>query len=145
VDWREAALAEATSLKPYFVAKHGWMPEIVDGGGAEVVDLFVHLHGRRFPDQEFALRLRYQPDWQQAGRREAFVDPLNRDRSGPEFWPPEGNGLNPNYAWNGVITPVICLRGVWGFHSVLHAERPMDKEDTALVQLLVELQKVLDG
>jgi hypothetical protein len=144
VDWRGAALAEATSLKSYYVDKYGWKPEIVDDG-AEVIDLFIHLRGRRFPDQHYLLRLRYQLDWQKAGRREAFVDPANRDEAGQEFWPPEGNGLNPNYAWNGVLTPVMCLRGVWGFHSVLHPERPMEKEDPGLLHFLTELQKVLDG
>jgi hypothetical protein len=144
VDWREAALAEATSLKPYYVDKYGWNPEVVDAG-AEVIDLFVHLRGRRFPGQDYLLRLRYQPDWQKAGRRESFVDPENRDVAGREFWPPEGNGLNPNYPWNGVVTPVMCLRGVWGFHSVLHTERPMEKEDPGLLHFLVELQKVMDG
>lgn len=144
MDWREAALAEATSLKAYHVDKYGWKPEVVETA-AEVIDLFVHLRGRRFPDQQYVLRLRYQPDWQAAGRREAFVDPENRDVAGREFWPPEGNGLNPNYPWNGVVTPVMCLRGVWGFHSVLHTDRPMEKEDPGLLHFLVELQKVMDG
>ncbi len=142
--WREAALAEATSLKPYYVGKYGWKPEVVDAG-AEVIYLFVHLRGRRFPDQEYLLRLRYQPDWQKAGRREAFVDADDRDQAGPEFWPPQGAPLNPTYMHNGVLTPAICLRGVFGFHSVLHTERPMETEDAGLLHFLVELQKVMDG
>ena len=35
-----------------------------------------------------------------------------------------------------------CLRGAWGYHSVLHADRPMG--DSTLLAFLLELQKVLD-
>lgn len=143
MNWREAALAEAASLKPYYVAKYGWNPVVVESG-AEVIDLFVHLRGGRFPQGEYVLRLRYQSDWQKAGRREAFVDPQDQNVAGREFWPPEGNGLNPNHEVNGVATPAMCLRGVWGFHSVLHPERPMEKEDPGLLSFLVELQWVMD-
>jgi hypothetical protein len=144
VDWREAALAEATSLKPYYLDKYGWNPEVIDDG-AEVIDLFIHLRGRRFPDQKYLLRLRYQPDWQKAGRRETFVDLDDRVQAGADYWPPKGAPLNPDYMHNGVLTPAVCLRGVWGFHSVLHPERPMDKEDRGLLHFLVELQKVMDA
>ncbi len=88
------------------------------------------------------LRLRYLADWQVAGRREAFVDPDDRAHADPRFWPPEGNGLNPNYQHNGVSTPVICLRGVWGYHSVLHTDQSMD--GATLLRFLVELQRVMD-
>jgi hypothetical protein len=142
--WREAARAEATSLKPYHVKKNGWNPVVAENND-EVIDLFVDLRGRRFPGMAYVLRLRYQPDWQQAGRRESFVDPENRDHAASEFWPPAGSPLNPIYMHNGVLTPAICLRGVFGFHSVLHPERPMDSDDTTLLRFLVELQKVMDG
>jgi hypothetical protein len=144
MDWREAARAEATSLKPYYVKKYGWNPEVLEGD-VGVLDLFVDLRGRRFPGKAYVLRLRYQPDWQHAGRRESFVDPDDRDQAGPAFWPPEGSPLNPNYMHNGVLTPAICLRGVFGFHSVLHTERPMEADDASLLRFLVELQKVMDG
>jgi hypothetical protein len=140
-DWRDEALAEIAALKPYYVEKHAWQPGLVDSEGE--VDLFVRLRGRRFPGKEYLLRLRYLPDWRQAGRREAFVDPDDREKAGPRFWPPEGNGLNPNHQHNGVLTPAICLRGVWGFHSVLHADQSMD--GASLLRFLVELQKVMDG
>ena len=144
MDWREAARAEATALKPYYVKKYGWNPVVVENNH-KALDLFVDLRGRRFPGKAYVLRLRYQPDWQQAGRRESFVDPESRDRAASEFWPPEGSPLNPNYMHNGVLTPVICLRGVFGFHSVLHTERPMDSDDASLLRFLVELQKSMHG
>jgi len=38
--------------------------------------------------------------------------------------------------------PAMCLMGVWGYHSVLHAsERP---DGTTLIGFLLELQGVLD-
>lgn len=139
-DWREDARAEIAALKPRYVKKHGWQPETVET--EEAVDLFVRLVGRRFPEKEYLLRLRYLPDWREAGRRETFVDPDDREHADPKFWPREGNGLNPNYQHNGALMPVICLRGVWGYHSVLHADRPMD--GTSLLLFLVELQRVMD-
>jgi hypothetical protein len=141
-DWRSDALAEISALKPYYVQKHEWQPEVVET--EETVDLFIRLRGQRFPGQEYLLRLRYLPDWQAAGRREAFLD-ADRDHADPKFWPPEGGGLNPNYRReaNGPIIPCICLRGVWGFHSLLHPEQPMD-ETATLQRFLVELQKVMD-
>jgi len=143
-DWRADARAEAAALKRYYVDKHGWQPNVVES--EEAVDLFVHLRGRRFPDKEYLLRLRYLPDWQCAGRREAFVDADDRDHADPKFWPPEGNGLNPNYRREPTapLIPCICLRGVWGYHSLLHVDQPMD-ETTTLQRFLVELQEVMDG
>jgi hypothetical protein len=140
--WRENARTEIEALKPYYVRKHRWRPEVVES--EETVDLFVRLRGRRFPGEEYLLRLRYLPDWQTAGRREAFVDPNDPDDTDARLWPPAGNGLNPDYQHNGARVPVICLRGVWGFHSVLHPEQPMD-ESATLQRFLVELQKVMDG
>jgi hypothetical protein len=140
-DWRDEALAEMSALKPYYVTKHGWQPDVAESEGA--VDLFVRLRGRRFPGKGFLLRLRYLPDWQQAGRREAFVDPDDREHADPEFWPAAEAPLNPNHQHNGKLTPVICLRGVWGYHSVLHTDQSM--EGATLLLFLVELQKVLDG
>jgi hypothetical protein len=140
-DWRKEARAEIAALKPYYVRKHGWQVEIAENEKA--VDLFVRLRGRRYPNKEFLLRLHYLPDWQEAGRREAFVDPDDRAHADPEFWPSAESPLNPNYQHNGKLTPVICLRGVWGYHSVLHPGEPMD--GATLLLFLVELQEVLDG
>lgn len=140
--WREAALAEVRGLKPHFIAKHGWNPELVAEGGADAdgpVDLIITLHGRRLGERVYALRLRYQEDWQLAGRREAFVDPSDHAAEGSAFWPPDGavRGINPHNN-----PPAVCLRGVYGYHSVLHTnERPTG---TTLLGFLLELQAVLD-
>lgn len=143
--WAEEAVAEITSLKPHWVAKHLWNPRHVihkaDGETGEVsaVDLFVDLQGGRLGDKIYLLRLRYLPDWRQAGRREGFVNPEDPNHEAPEFWPPNGSvrSLNPSHS-----PPAICLRGVWGYHSVLHtSERP---DGTTLLGFLLELQKVID-
>jgi hypothetical protein len=145
-DWSEEARAEADKLKPYYLKKHRWSPRLVGHGDDEVLDLLVSMTGRRLPGKRYLLRLRYQPDWRQAGRREAFVDPDHPDVAGPEFWPPEGGGINPKYRHpNGQVIPAICLRGVFGYHSVLHPDRAMDNGPGSLLTLLVELQRVLDG
>jgi hypothetical protein len=141
--WREEAVNEITRLKSYWVDKHGWQLEHVDAD--EVVDLFVRVHSRRL-GRTFLLRLRYLPDWQTTGRRETFVNPDDRTQEGIEFWPPHGSvrGINPQYQPqpNGPVIPCICLKGVWGYHSVLHAgERP---DGTTLLRFLVELQGVFD-
>lgn len=142
--WREAAVVDALGLKPHFVRRHGWAPRVSEGSGH--VDLVVSLRGHRLPGRRFALRLRYLPDWQAAGRREAFVDPSNPDVEGSRFWPPEGaiRGVNPNYRPTGIgeVVPCVCLRGVFGYHSVLHAnERPTG---TTALGFLLELQAVMD-
>ena len=144
MEWRTVALADINGLKRHWVEKHGWRPEIADSD--EVVDVFVCLSGRRLGEKAYVLRIRYQSDWQTAGRREAFVDPDDHAREGIEFWPPEQTirGVNPNYRPQvpGPVIPCICLRGVWGYHSVLHStERP---DGTTLLGFLLELQEVID-
>jgi hypothetical protein len=142
-NWREEAIAEIESLKPYWVRKHGWDPSVLQDDDA--IDLFVRLKGRRLGSKAYQLRLRYQEDWQTAGRREAFVDPDDRIREGVEFWPPTGiRGINPEYRppTGGPIIPCICLRGVWGYHSLLHANE--SAEGTSLLGFLLELQQVVD-
>ena len=135
--WREEAVEEITNLKPYWVRKHSWKPEHV--AGDEAIDLFVRMRSGRLGGREFLLRLRYLLDWQVAGRRETFVNPEDRSEDGTEFWPPHESvrGVNPQHQ-----PPAICLKGCWGYHSVLHAaERP---DGTTLLGFLVELQGVLD-
>lgn len=139
-EWRAAAISEIEALKPKYVERHGWEPRIVES--QEAVDLFVRLQGARLPEQAFLLRVRYLPDWRVAGRREAFVDPDDPEITGAAFWPQNGSGINPNYVHNGVPTPAICLRGFWGYHSVLHTDKPMEGGD--LLRSLVELQTILD-
>jgi hypothetical protein len=141
VTWREDARAEIGELKPYFVTKYGWAPRIVEPGGQEILDLHLTLTSKRLAGRVFGLRLRYLPDWQVAGRREEFVNPRETTEEGPAYWPPaEGTsvrGINPRHD-----PPAICLRGTWGYHSVLHADRPMG--DSTLLNLLLELQNVFD-
>lgn len=141
VGWRDAAREEIAGLKPRFVAKHGWSPQVIERDGADVLDLIVTLRSNRLGGRVLALRLRYQPDWRVAGRREAFVDPNDLSREGIEYWPPASGpnvrGINPRRN-----PPCVCLRGVWGYHSVLHPNEPMG--DTTLLNLLLELQAVLN-
>lgn len=139
--WREDARAEIDGLKGYWVSKCGWSPRVIEPEGQELLDLIVTLGSKRLPGRVLALRLRYQPDWQIAGRREAFVDPDEPASDGLEHWPPARDpnvrGVNPEHD-----PPCICLRGVWGYHSVLHADRPMG--DSTLLDFLLALQWVLD-
>jgi hypothetical protein len=141
VGWREVARAEIDGLKSYFVSKHGWSPRVIEPADENILDLIVTLRSKRLGGRVLALRLRYQPDWQVAGRREAFVDPDNPSHEGLKYWPPAQNpnvrGINPQHN-----PPCICLRGAWGYHSVLHADQPM--EGTTLLGFLLELQAVLD-
>lgn len=142
-DWRDEALDEIEALKSYWIGKHGWDPLVVEGDDA--VDLFIHLRGSRLGGETYLLRLHYQSDWQTAGRREAFVDPRQPSQAGLEFWPPEGiRGVNPKHRPDpaGPIVPCICLRGVWGYHSLLHANE--NPEGTSLLTFLLELQEVID-
>jgi hypothetical protein len=142
-DWREEALEEIQGLKPHWIRKYGWDPEVVQHGDG--VELLVRLKGKRLGDTTYLLRLRYEAGWQTAGRREAFVDPEDPSKEGVEFWPPKGiRGLNPDHRPNasGPVIPCICLRGVWGYHSVLHANE--SAEDTKLLTFLLELQEVID-
>jgi hypothetical protein len=135
--WREEALEEITNLKPYWVDKHDWRPDQVVSD--EVLDLFVRMRSGLLGGREFLLRLRYLSDWQTAGRRETFVNPAERTQEGTGFWPPHDSvrGVLPQHQ-----PPAICLKGVWGYHSVLHpAERP---DGTTLLGFLLELQGVLD-
>jgi hypothetical protein len=135
--WREAALAEARGLKPHFVIKHGWNPEVHEVDDA--VDLVVSLTGGRLGERIYALRLRYVPDWEVAGRRETFVDPTDHALEGVQHWPADQQvrGVLPMHT-----TPAICLRGVYGYHSVLHPnERPTG---TTVLSFLLELQGVID-
>jgi len=143
VEWVDRALAEIDGLKRHWVKKYGWAPRRTvqrdDAAKPTAVDLYVDLRGRRLGDKTYVLRLRYLPDWQVAGRREAFVDPSGPAEPDVASWPPSGSvrGINPNNA-----PPVICLRGVWGYHSVLHSnERP---DGSTLLGFLLELQKVID-
>lgn len=135
--WREDALSEIENLKPYWVSKYAWSPDVINYNDEDVLDLLVTLHSQRVAGRRFVLRLRYQPDWQTAGRRESFVNPDDPSVEGVEYWPSGINAVKPTHN-----PPCICLRGVWGYHSLLHKERLMG--DSTLLSLLLELQTLLD-
>ena len=135
--WRQDAQAEIEGLKPHFVSKYGWAPRIVESDSQDVLDLYVTFCSKRLDGRVLVLRLRYLPDWQVAGRREAFVSPQDPAVEGITHWPANVRGINPQHD-----PPVICLRGAWGYHSVLHAGQPMG--DSTLLTLLLELQVVLN-
>jgi hypothetical protein len=134
--WREAALAEVRGLKPHFVTKYMWTPVVTETN--EAVDIVLTLSGKALGDRRHALRLRYLSDWENGGRRETFVDPEDHTVEGRQHWPGAGiRGVNPDHQ-----PPCICLRGVYGYHSVLHTnERPTG---TTLLGFLLELQAVID-
>jgi hypothetical protein len=134
--WRDRARAEIRSLKEFWIRKHGWSP-LVRNGEAEAlegpIDLYVHLIRNR---RSFVLKLRYEQDFETAGRREAFVNPEDLDVTGIEFWPHDVNAIKA-----GHTPPAICLEGTWGFHSALHKER--DGRLANLNKLLLELQQCM--
>ncbi len=136
MNWREAALADAASINPRFVKKYGWQPRL-DDSHDDYIDLFLHLRGKKLGDHEYLLRLRYLEDWQKAGRREDFANPDKSEEVGRPFWPPLNtvNGVNPDHQ----PVPAICLKGVYGYHSVLHANDPMSEAPVG--RFLLELQK----
>lgn len=137
--WREDARGEIDGLKAHFVSKYGWSPRVIEpeDENEDVFDLVATLRSKRLGGGIFALRLRYLPDWQVAGRREAFVDLSDPSLEGHQHWPRDVQAIKPEHN-----PPCICLRGVWGYHSVLHADRPMG--DSTLLGFLLELQQVLD-
>jgi hypothetical protein len=138
MNWKEAAAADVASLKPRFAEKYKWRPEVHIED--DRVDLDIRLTGKRVGGKEYVLRLRYLSDWEKVGRREDFVNPERSDESGRRFWPPKETvrGVNPEYQHNGVVTPSICIKGVFGYHSVLHSAEPPD--GTTLTWFLVHLQ-----
>jgi hypothetical protein len=104
--WRAEAVDEIKGLKPYWVSKHGWQPDDVET--EEAIDLYVRLRRRRLDGRTLLIRSRYLADWREAGRRETFVNPLDRSQEGIEFWPPHNTvrGVNPQHN-----PPAVCLKG----------------------------------
>ena len=142
MDWLDEAVQEINGLKGHWVTKHGWDPRWVQETDAIV--LYVDMTSKRLDGREFLLRLRYEPDWQEVGRREAFVDLSPPHDASAEFWPPKDKvrGVLPDHNRNGRVISCICLRGVWGYHSVLHPNEGM--EGASLLGFLLELQKVMN-
>ena len=81
-DWHGEALDEIGALKPYYVAKHGWQPEVAES--EEAIDLFVRLRAAASRTRRSCCGCATCPTGSEAGRREAFVNPDDRDRRGPE-------------------------------------------------------------
>lgn len=134
-DWRSRARAEIGGIKPFWSSKYGWSPVTEESDGA--VDLFVTFHRAREPGKRYVLRLRYEEDFETAGRREEFVNPDDRTQAGKAYWPVGVQGFQ-----TGRTPLAICLEGTFGFHSGLHKER--DGRLAVLNRLLMEVQKCLD-
>lgn len=130
-EWRERARVEIGTMKEFWTRKYEWCPAVEEGD--DYVTLFLTLRRKKDPDHTYVLRLRYEKDFETAGRREAFVDPGNWDRQGSEFWPTDVRGFQPNRN-----PPSICLEGTYGFHSDLHTDR--DGRIANLNRLLLEIQ-----
>lgn len=136
--WKAEALEEIECLKPRWVARFGWAPSVRNE--EEHIDLFVRVMRRRCSEDVFLLRLRYEPDYKTAGRREAFVNPDNLEEEGLEFWPDGVRGFKRHEGKQK--PPMICLEGTWGFHSNLHRDR--DGRTASLNRLLMEVQGCMD-
>lgn len=134
--WRGAALAEIRGIKTQWADRYGWCPHL--RRGKDHLDLLVTFTRRRpEPSQAFVLRLRYGSDFKIAGRREEFVDPKDPSKGGPEYWPKNMRGVAMR------DRPYLCLEGTWGFHCVLHPERPAQR--ASLNRLLMEIEKCLNS
>lgn len=139
IEWRDKALAEIASIKPYWARKYGWNPTHVERDDA--IDLYVRFERRAGADPDkrsiFALRLRYKENYETAGRIETFVNPENLDEEGIAFWPVGVSGINP-----GENPQTICLEGTWGFHSHHHRER--DGRTARINRLLMEVERCIN-
>jgi hypothetical protein len=134
VDWREKVFAEIRSIKSHWTARLGWTPQLEEAD--EQIDLYVRFMIRK-SERLVVLRLRYEKDFETAGRREAFVDAETLEKDGPECWPTGVSGFNPTQN-----PRTICLEGTWGFHSYHHRDR--DGRRANLNKLLMEMQKCLN-
>lgn len=136
--WRDKARLEISSIKPTWAERFGWAPLLREKECA--VDLYVRLcrhAASEGPARAYVLRLRYESDYETAGRGEAFVNPEKWEEEGPQYWPVGVRGFNPSRT-----PPAICLEGTRGFHSDLHRER--DGRRANLNRLLLELQRCID-
>lgn len=126
---------DIASLKASWVMKHRWAASAAQV--TDATDLYIEFRRKREPDRRYVLRLRYQSGWKGAGRREEFVNPSDYSDCGPQYWPQNVDGINPTHN-----PPAICLKGSWGYHSVLHTGE--SAEGTSLNRFLKELQQVMD-
>ena len=130
--WRDAVRAEVNGLSRAWIELYRWMPELVEDN--EHIDLFVTFHQS---DRRYLLRLRYQDDYTEVGRRETFCNPDDPDDIGPEHWPPEGGAFK-------TAQQAICIPATYGFHHKLHLnDRNHPPETARLGDLLIRMQRVL--
>lgn len=141
-DWCARVRTEIRGISTFWVEKYGWNPHVAEEEAH--IDLFVTFTRRisrpdRPSQQEvktYVLRLRYQSDFETAGRRENFVNGENFDEEGILFWPAGVAGINPTHN-----PPTICLEGTFGFHSIHHKDR--DGRVASLNRLLIEIQQCM--
>jgi len=138
MEWAKAALDEIDELRRHWVVRHGWSPSVHKTDDA--IELFVRITSRRLANRIYVIKLAYGPEWREAGRREDFVDPDDYAKAGRDHWPVHGTVRA--VLTNNNPGPAICLKGTFGYHSMLHTtERPAG---TSLGRLLLELQGVFD-
>lgn len=130
----DRARAEVRGIKRFWADKYGWAHLAEEGD--DYLHLFITFRRVKEPDRTYVLRLRYEKDFETAGRRETFVDPGDRGRDGKDFWP-SGQAFKVDQS-----PPAICLEGTYGFHSQLHKDR--DGRAANLNRLLMEIQQCMD-
>lgn len=134
-EWRDSAITEARSVKKLWAIRYEWDPIVIEND--DWIDLFIQFRIKGNPERIHILRLRYEMDFETAGRREAFVNPENHEEAHLQYWP-TGVGVIKNTH----NPPAICLWGTWGFHSVLHKDE--DGRKANLNILLIEIQQCLN-
>lgn len=131
-DWHQAALDDIAGLSNVWVARYGWDPRVVDD--ADHIDVYLTFE---HPNGPYLLRLRYEPNFLEVGRREDFCNPDNPDEIGPEHWPPEGGAFKRG-------KQAICIPGTFGYHRKLHAnDNKHPPEATTLGELAHRIQRAL--
>jgi hypothetical protein len=131
--WKDKAREEIAGIKQVWSNRYAWCPVVAEAdpnSDEGVMDLYVRFVRK---DREYVVRLRYEKDFETAGRRETFVDAKDVRLEGPGYWPTDMDAVK-----HSNNPPAICLEGTWGFHSVLHRER--DGRLATLNRLLMELQ-----
>jgi len=132
--WREAARADIETLSPIWVHRYGWAPRVVDDD--EHIDIYLNFRSR---ERLYRLRIRYEADFREVGRREEFCDPDDPNRCGAEYWPPEGGAYKRSHE-------AICIPGTFGYHRKLHAnDNKYPVETTTLGQLIHRIQRTLEA
>ena len=132
-DWRTTARADIANLSDAWARRYGWAPRVVEDEGGRYIDVYVTFN---HPDRRYLLRLRYEEDYLQVGRRETFCNQDDSDLVGVEYWPPEAGAFKGG-------REAICIPGTYGFHHKLHSGHSNRPQDTTLGQLLIRIQREL--